>query len=358
VSKYVTTTILALVLFASFAGAAAAAEDVRLVVHRGDDVTAMLTRLVGADGVTRVLEHNGLSAGSAPAPGQELRVPASWLIDVAQSTAELLFVRGDVTIRGKGGASLPAGVGARMEAGDLLITGADGSATVRLIGADQSVDHDHMFVEAGSEVEVAQLLVTEDKGWRASLVRLLKGAVEVVTSGSAESRKQIEVETPTAIGGVRGTEFRVAVEEAAGDQPLSTRVETLDGQVMTAAAGAEVTVGEGFGSRARMGEAPEAPRPLPATPVALEPFDGAALTAFVFRWEPVEGATAYVVEIATDDEFLRIDQRVRVDGTELAPADASLPRQDAPLRWRVSAVDADGFRGPASTPRAFTVAAG
>ena len=90
------------------AGVASAADDARLIVHRGDDVNAMLARLVGEGGVTRVLEHNGLAAGGAPSPGQELVVPAGWLVDVAQSTAELLYVRGEVTVRAAAGSMLPA----------------------------------------------------------------------------------------------------------------------------------------------------------------------------------------------------------------------------------------------------------
>jgi hypothetical protein len=184
----------------------------------------------------------------------------------------------------------------------------------------------------------------------------LKGAVEVVTSGSAESRKQVEVETPTAIGGVRGTEFRVAVEPAAGDAPVATRVETLDGNVMTAASGAEATVGGGFGSRARQGSPPDPPRPLPLAPAPVEPADGTAIDTFAFRWEPVDGAVVYVLEIAEDGGFLRVDQRFEIVDPEFAPASASVPRQTEPLYWRVSAVDAEGFRGLTSPPRSFTIA--
>jgi hypothetical protein len=353
-----TVGFLVLVAVASItpASVAVAADDARLIVHRGDDVNAMLARLVGEDGVTRVLEHNGLSAGAAPAPGQELVVPGGWLVDVTRGTAEVLYVRGQVTARAAGGATLPAGVGARLEVGDVLVTGADGSASLRLIGAEQSLDHDHLFVDPDSELEIAQLLVTEDRGWRSALVRLFKGAVEVVTSGSAESRKQVEVETPTAIGGVRGTEFRIAVEPAAGDAPVATRIESLDGNVMTAAAGAEVTVGGGFGSRAREGSPPDPPRPLPPAPALVAPAEGAAIETFAFRWEPVDGAASYVLEIAEDGGFLRVDQRIETVDPEFAPDRAALPQQSDPLHWRVSAVDDEGFRGLTSPPRSFTIA--
>lgn len=353
------TAVLGMMVLLALSGgvpaAAEAADDVRLIVHRGDDVNAMLARLVGTGAVSKVLEHNGLAAGSAPAPGQELTVPARWLVDVTRSSAELLYTRGAVTARSASGTGLPAGIGARLQTGDVLVTGSDGSASVRLIGVGESLEHDHMFVDAGSEVEIAQLLVVEEGGWRSAFVKLVKGAVEVVTSGSAESKKQVEVETPTAIGGVRGTEFRVTVEEATDGSPLATRVETLDGNVMTAASGAEVTVGAGFGSRTRQGQPPDPPRALPRAPLPTQPADGGTLDGFEFRWDPVDGAAVYVLEIALDDEFLHIDQKVETTEPYLTPASASLPIQDGPLHWRVSVIGAEGFRGPASAPRSFIV---
>ena len=351
------TAVLGILVFLALAGgvspAAHAADDVRLVVHRGDDVDAMLTRLVGSGGVAKVLEHNGLSAGATAAPGTELVVPGRWLVDLSRSSAELLYTRGTVTARSAGGTGLPAGIGARLQAGDVLITGSDGSASVRLVGVGESLEHDHMYVDPGSELQISQILVVEKGGWRSSFVKLVKGAVEVVTSGSGEGKKQVEVETPTAIGGVRGTEFRIAVEPATDDSPMATRVETLGGQVMTAASGAEVTVGAGFGSRARDGEPPTPPRPLPVAPAPTAPADGSILDGYEFSWEPVEGATAYVLEIAHDHGFLLVDHKVVTTAPYHAPDSASLPIQVEPLHWRVSAIDAEGFRGPASEPRSF-----
>lgn len=354
-STAVLWTTAALALSLAMPPAAHAADDVRLVIHRGDDVNAMLTRLVGSGGVAKVLEHNGLSPGAVPAPGQEIVVPGRFLVDLSRSTAELLYTRGTVTAQAAGGSILPAGVGARLQAGDRLTTGSDGSASVRLVGVGESLEHDHLFVDPGTELEISQILVAEKGGWRSALVKLARGAVEVVTSGSAENKKQVEVETPTAIGGVRGTEFRVTVEPAFGDTPVSTRVETLDGNVMTAASGAEVTVGAGFGSRIEEGQPPGAPRPLPLAPVPTLPADGGTLDGFEFRWEPVDGAVAYVMEIALDDEFLLIDQKAETTQPFHAPPTATLPIRDEPLHWRVSAIDGEGFRGPASPPRSFVL---
>ncbi len=335
--------------------ARAADDDARLIVHRGDDLRAMLTRLVGAGNVDRALEHNGLPADGTASPGQEIVVPSAWIVDAVESSAEILYLRGEVTVRTAGGASLPAGVGARLSAGDTLATGADGSASVRLIGADDSLDHDHLYVEASSEIAIDQLLVSKKGGWRSALTRLVSGAVELVTSGSAETRKSIEVETPTAIGGVRGTEFRMVATPAGEGAVAITRLETLVGEVKFFASGEEVTVSEGFGSLAREGEPPTSPRRLPATPVLVEPGDGTALAGFEFRWETVEGAAAYVLEIAEDADFHRVVFRVEIDAPAYAPATASLPARLEPFHWRVSAVDDDGFRSRSSAPSSFVL---
>ena len=349
------SSIVLLWILVAIVPARAGGDDVRLIVHGGDDVKAMLARLVGEEGVARTLEHNGLSADGVASPGQELVVPATWIVDVETSSAEMLYLCGEVTIRTAGGSSLPAGVGARLQAGDTVVTGADGTASLRLIGADDSLDHDHLYVEASSELAIEQLLVSEDKGWRSAVARLFTGAIEVVTSRSAETRKQIEVETPTAIGGVRGTEFRMEVVPAGEDGLVATRLETTVGQVAFFASGAEVTVGEGYGSLAREGETPTAPRPLPKAPVLTAPAMGSAVSAFDFRWESVDGAAVYLLEIAEDTDFLRTVLQVEITEPGYAPATAMLPIRHVPFHWRVTATDADGFRSPASPSRTFVI---
>lgn len=331
----------------------ASAADLSLVYHRGDDLAETLKRVAGPDAsIDDLLAHNGLSSGQLPAPGTSIVVPEAWLQPWSGSNAEILFVRGDVRVETGDSRSLAVGIGARLLPGDVVVTGADGAASLRLFGAEDAPDHDHVQVRSDSRLEIGQLFVSKEGGFRAGAVRLLKGAVDFVTSGSTERRRQIEVETPTIIGGVRGTGYRVVIE---GDEAASTRVETLEGTVFSAAEADEVAVAGGFGSRGNEGEPPGAPTPLLAGPSLSSPASGATLESFVFLWSEVPGAVSYVVEIALEPEFARIVYRATPDLARHDPVDARLPEQDTPYWWRVSAVDGDDFQGMNSEAGSFVL---
>ncbi len=290
----------------------------------------------------------GLAAGARAADGDGGR---------QDSSAEVLYLAGGVSATHADGAAVEVAVGTRLVAGDTLVTAADGLASLRLIGHEESLEHDHMLVSSGTTVVIADVFVDAERKQRNVVLKLLDGLVEIVTAHSGEGRTAIDVETPTAIGGVRGTEFRVAVEPAADAAPVATRVETLDGAVELQGQGEVLAVTGGHGSRVREGEAPGPLHPLPPAPVLADPPDGARPAAFAFRWEPVDGAAGYVVEIAEDAAFHRLAHRAAVDGPEYAPAQVRLPLREAGYHWRVSAVDADGFQGRPSPGRALLQAA-
>ncbi len=333
---------------------ALAGDDVLVVVHQDDDLEELVTRLTGDQrSLTPILESNGFTRREAVPPGAVLRIPADRLVALQHSHAELLFVRAPLEITSADGRSLPVGVGARLVAGDVLQTGPGGAANLRLVGYEQSLEHDHLFVTADSKVEIGQILTVRGGSERHVLLRLLQGAIEVVTSHSGETRLSIEVETPTAIGGVRGTSFRTVVEE--GAEQVTSRWETLDGAVATAAAGDEVTVPARFGTRVEQGGAFAGLHPLPPPPHLDRPLDGVAIEEFTFGWQPVPAAAAYVLEIAEDPGFHRRFLVAAVDEPMYAPTVASLPVRDEPYFWRVSTIDGDGYQGWCSPARSFAV---
>ncbi len=334
---------------------ALAEDDVTLVVHDGDDVEEMVARLTGGGAtLDDIRKANGLDAGAAFTPGQQLHIPADLLVGIARSSAELLFYRGEVSALKADGTTLPMGVGIRLYSGDHLITGAGATASLRLAGHEDSLAHEHMVVQEHSDVEITQLLVQSESKDRNVILRLLRGALEIVTSHCAETQQNVDVETPTAIGGVRGTRFRVVVEEAEG-VAAATRFESLENTVAVAASSVGLEVGAGYGSRARANQPPDALHPLPAAPSPSFPADGAQLEEFLFRWADQAGVKGYVLEIALDEEFHLMLTRILVPGTEHAPAETVLEVREAPYYWRISAIDDDGFQGLTSAPRSFHV---
>lgn len=128
---------------------------------------------------------------------------ASAWADVGQ----VKVVKGQVSIE-RQGQSLPARVGMTLEAADVLRTGADGAIGIAM--------RDDSRLSAGPNSVLAlerfEFDAVTSKGRFDS--QLQRGTLAVVSGRIAkQSPQDMSVRTPTAVLGVRGTEFVVAVDE-------------------------------------------------------------------------------------------------------------------------------------------------
>lgn len=120
---------------------------------------------------------------------------------------QIKVLRGSVTVERQGQA-LPARVGLPLEAADVLRTGADGSVGVTM--------RDNTLLSAGPNSVLALERFEFDATTSAGRFdsRLQRGTLAVVSGRIAKQSPQaMSVRTPSAVLGVRGTEFVVAVEE-------------------------------------------------------------------------------------------------------------------------------------------------
>jgi hypothetical protein len=128
-------------------------------------------------------------------------IPLAYAADIGQ----IKISKGAVTID-RAGTSLPAPVGARLQAADVVKTGADGSVGITMT--------DNSLLAAGPNSVLALERyefdeVTSEGKFDASL---RKGTLAVVSGRLAkQSRDAMTVRTPSAVLGVRGTEFVVRV---------------------------------------------------------------------------------------------------------------------------------------------------
>lgn len=117
-------------------------------------------------------------------------------------------VSGTVVIE-RGGQQMPAAVGMAVHRQDRIITGTPGSVGISL------VDDTLLTAGAATRLELAEVQFNATTHEGRLLVRLFKGAIHVITGLIArESPQNVRIETPTAVMGVRGTEFIV---ETLGD---------------------------------------------------------------------------------------------------------------------------------------------
>ena len=123
---------------------------------------------------------------------------------------------------GRGGTWTPAEVGMTVQLGDQLRTGADGK--IRVVFRDDSV----IDLSEGSSLVLDQQVFDPDASRFTSLLRLVQGKARAfVGSYYKTPGASYEVQTPTAVAGVRGTSFLVSYNPDAD----ATDVVGINGQI-------------------------------------------------------------------------------------------------------------------------------
>lgn len=200
-----------------------------------------------------------------------------------------------------------------------------------------------------------------------TLVVVLGGTTRRVRKGEAEDTTlmsgtlhahldalagDLPVRTPAAELRLGAGQAQVAV-----DQKKATRLSVYRGRSRLRSQGKEVTVDEGFGSRAEPGQPPSAPRRLPPAPVwqalagdrveVVAPAEGGRpvynySVSFAAVGEPAP--TGFHLQLARDERFndLVLDARVAASVTRLEAPGLVAGTYFAQVR----AVDAEGFEGP------------
>lgn len=133
-------------------------------------------------------------------------------VAVAQGTAEI----------GRAGAATPAEVGMPVMRGDELRTGSPGQ--LRVVFQDDSV----LNLADDTRIVVDEQVFAPEQGRFWSTVRMLQGKVRAAVSNYyRQPGAAYELETPTAVAGVRGTMFAVAYDTST----QTTEVVGIDGYV-------------------------------------------------------------------------------------------------------------------------------
>ena len=125
----------------------------------------------------------------------------------AVGIGQVKIAKGQVTIE-RQGISLQATVGARLQTSDVVRTGADGSVGITM--------DDDSLLSAGSNSELSLDRYTFDATTNQGRfdASLNKGTMAVISGRIAkQSPDAMTVRTPTAILGVRGTEFVVSAND-------------------------------------------------------------------------------------------------------------------------------------------------
>lgn len=306
-----------------------------------DTLIGLNRTLFAAPGAWKeVARLNHLADSNRITPGQVLMVPAEYL-HTKVVPAQLLSAFGDVRIDDR-----PAATGAALNVGERIRTGSASTAVVQL------ADGSHVKLAPDTEgrldeqrrFQVKATAAAIDDGLVAASLRLLSGSVEVFASKVLRARP-LEVSTPTAVIGVRGTVYRVRndVTPASGGAAAVnvSATEVLEGQVhaqVGSAAGQSAEVPARFGAPLEPGRRPVV-LPLPPAP------DLSALPA-TFEQLPLKlhlaGNWPLRVQLANDAAFDHISVDLRVDAGD----DIRIPLlADGEWHVRVRRISPEGLEG-------------
>ena len=306
-----------------------------------DTLIGLNRTLFAAPGVWKdVARINRLPDSNQIKPGQVLQVPARYLHSKVVP-AQVLSVFGDVRIGDR-----PAAAGAALDVGATIRTGESSTAVVQL------ADGSHIKLAPSTQgrldeqrrFQVRATAAAVDDGLVAASLRLISGSVEVVASKVLRARP-LEVSTPTAVIGVRGTVYRVRNDvtpaTAAASAVDVSATEVLEGKVhaqVGASAAQAADVPARFGASLEDGRKPVV-LPLPPAP------DLSGVPA-LFDHLPLKfhlpGTLRSRVQLANDAAFDHIQVDLQVD----SGGDVYIPLlADGLWHLRVRSISADGLEG-------------
>ncbi|MBW8759390.1 MAG: FecR domain-containing protein [Burkholderiales bacterium] len=306
-----------------------------------DTLIGLNRTLFAAPGAWKdVARINHLPDSNRIDPGQVLQVPARYLHSKVVP-AQVLSAFGDVRI-----ADRPASAGATLDVGATIRTGEASSAVVQLAdGSRIKLAPDSQGrLDEQRRFQVKAAAAAVDDGLVAASLRLISGSVEVFASKVLRARP-LEVSTPTAVIGVRGTVYRVrhAVTPATATASAVnvSATEVLEGKVhaqVGASAAQAADVPAGFGAPLEDGRKPVA-LPLPPAP------DLSAVPALFDHLPirfPVPGVLRVRVQVANDAAFDHIQYDQHFDAGD----DVYIPQlADGPWHLRIRAIGPEGLEG-------------
>ena len=173
----------------------------------------------------------------------------------------LMVVKGSVKVQNASKQTTDAKVGSKVAEGDTVITAADSRA--KIVMSDRNV----INVNPDTQVQIAKYENDAASGKKNVEMNLLQGKVRNNVEQTYDGEKnKFLIKTPTAVAGVRGTQF------LAGFDPKTkmTSIVTFKGSVTLATVGPNgaiigkpVIVNKGQTTSSFAESAPEAPKPVP-----------------------------------------------------------------------------------------------
>lgn len=319
---------LALALIASAIAGSASAGDFVYTVREGDNPWSLTERFLKSfSHWPRLQAYNHIVDARALRPGSTLRIPAAWL-RANEATARVLDARGEVQAIGSSG-TIKVVAGTALPSGTLIRTGDASSVIIEFPDGSRS----QLGAQGALRLNAVREVIAS--GAQQVELQLDQGRIESSVASTSRAGGGYSVRTPAAVAAVRGTEFRISVDEAS-----DVRTETLEGRVDVGNARGRVRLPAGTGTLASTGQRPLAASALLPAPALDELPQQIDRIPFRHALPQVPGAVAYRTQLLASSGI--VDAEALSARAEVL-ANAAIA--DGSYRLRVRAIDANGIEG-------------
>lgn len=305
--------------------AGADGDDFLYRVVQGDTLIDLAVRYTATPQNWPTLQQINQVADTLALPiGKVMRIPFS-IIPEVPAPALLVHASGHVLVDGR-----TVSPGGQLPEGSTLTTAPGGFATLLL------TDGSTLTVPGNSTIAVDRLQAFQGTGLTDTILSVENGSVESVVAPEQTGVGRFEIRTPVAITGVRGTRLRVHRDETGAQTEVLSGVAHLG-----AATAGQAMLKPGQGVATRADGVMGAVRALPAAPQLSQPERGPQ--GWQVAFEPVPGATAYLVRVADDPQGTRPRSSQHFNSPQEVRFSAHGPGTHYVL---IRAIGADGLMGP------------
>ena len=209
------------------------------LVQKGETLSSISVRFTGHPSHWRTIGRLNRIENDRTIPvGTQILIPGR-LLPTKPVTASVIASVGNVLVQREHGQNLKLAVGEQVMEGDRVTTLQDSFVTLSLI------DGTRITLKPETSAVFRKLRANHHLNKPTSQLFLERGRIDSsVTPASGNTRPSYEIVSPTAVSSVRGTVFRVAVDERRSlNETISGTVAVSDGMRKK-----QRLVGEGFGT--------------------------------------------------------------------------------------------------------------
>ncbi|MDE2429452.1 MAG: FecR domain-containing protein, partial [Burkholderiales bacterium] len=306
--------------------------DVTYFAVQGDTLSAIAKRFTDKLQNWHILGRRNKITDDRTIPiGTAIVIPLE-LLPEEDSEAKVIAMAGSPTAKPVNGDEVPLSVGAILKEGAQIVTGKNGFLTLSLS------DDSRVSIPSNSQVSLTKLRKTRFTGSPRTQISLIQGKIESRVTSLISNKGRFEVRSPLAIAGVRGTHFRVGVNENGTANEVLTGGVAVEKSDQKKSDGLLLTAGKGnIIGVSGVGQAVDLlPPPTMETRYQLQ-----ERPTVVFNVNTTPAAKGYRVQIANDEAMQDVIAENRFTQNRFKFEGLS----DGQYYVRITAIDTLGLEG-------------